>query len=131
MFRGATVRTVIAALAALLLALQFFAPVEHFASAYTGRQVEAKALAGLKLSGKTARAEIATKRHCNPAGDPTGPLRVRDRHRSVDFAPEGPERSPQAQESATASGKQAVPGGFPLSRPSTAHAPAALQVFRC
>lgn len=131
MFRGTAVRTVIAGLAALFLALQLFAPVECFASAHTGRQVEAKALAGFHLSGKALRAEAATKRHCNPAGDPTGPLRARDRHRAVDFAPEGPERPVSAQQSATAPGKQALPGGFPLSRPSTAHAPAALQVFRC
>jgi len=130
MFRGTTVRTVIAALAAVLLALQFFAPTECFASAYTGRQVEAKAHAGIKLSGKTSRAEAST-RHCNPARDPNGPLRARDRHRAVDFAPEGPERSPLVQESSAAPKKQAAPGGFPLSRPSTAHAPAALQVFRC
>jgi hypothetical protein len=130
-FRGTTVRTVIATLAAVLLALQFFAPPGGFASAHTGRQVEAKALAGSKLTGNTLRAEAATKRHCNPAGDPTGPLRARDRQRAVDFAPQGPERPALTQESATAPGKHAVPSGFPLSRPSTAHAPAALQVFRC
>ncbi|WP_343243624.1 hypothetical protein [Streptomyces sp. SID13726] len=121
----------IAVVAALLLSLQFFAPTECFASAHTGRQVEAKALAGFALSGKALRAEATSKRHCNPAGDPTGPLRARDRHRAVDFAPEGPERPQLVQESATAPGNQPVPGGFPLSRPSTAHAPAALQVFRC
>ncbi|MFK4101183.1 hypothetical protein ACI2L1_14115 [Streptomyces sp. NPDC019531] len=131
MFRGKTVRTALATLAALLFALQFFAPVECFASAHTGRQVEAKAPAGIKLSGKALRAEAATKRHCNPAGDPTGPLHARDRHRAVDFAPGGPERPLPAKESATAPRKQVVPGGFPLSRSSTAHAPAALQVFRC
>lgn len=131
MLRGTTARAVIAALAAFLLAFQFFAPTECFASAHTGRKVEAKAPAGFTSSGKTLRAEVATKRHCNPAGDPTGPLRVRDRHRAVDFAPEGPERPLLVQESATAPGKQTVPDGFPLSRSSTAHAPSALQVFRC
>ncbi|WUB43622.1 hypothetical protein OG942_09845 [Streptomyces griseorubiginosus] len=131
MFRGVTVRTALTALAAVLLALQFFAPTGGFASAHTGRQVEAKALAGSKPTGATQRTEAATKRHCNPAGDPTGPLRARDRHRAVDFAPQGPERPAPTQESASAPGKHAVPGGFPLSRPSTAHAPAALQVFRC
>lgn len=131
MFRGATARTALAVLTAVLLALQFFAPTECFASAHTGRQVEAKAPAGFTPTGTTLRIEAATKRHCNPAGDPTGPLHARDRHRAVDFSPQGPERPALTQESATAPGKHVVPGGFPLSRPSTAHAPAALQVFRC
>ncbi|MEU6347701.1 hypothetical protein ABZ896_00010 [Streptomyces sp. NPDC047072] len=130
MFRGTTVRTAIAALAAVLLALQFFAPTECFASAYTGRQVEAKAHAGITLSGKASRTE-ASPRHCTPARDPNGPLRARDRLRAADLAPEGPERPLLAQEPAAASREQATPGGVPLSRPSTAHAPAALQVFRC
>lgn len=131
MFRGKTAAGVIAALATILLTLQFFAPTEGFATAHTVRQVEAKAPAGSQPTGSTLRIEVATKRHCNPAGDPTGPLRARDRHRAVDFAPQGPDRAVLTQESATTPGQHSVPGGFPLSRPSTAHAPAALQVFRC
>ncbi|MFJ9153898.1 hypothetical protein ACIRP7_39005 [Streptomyces sp. NPDC102270] len=130
MFRGTTVRTVVALLAAVLLALPFFASSGAFATAHTGRQAEAKALPGIKLSGKASRAEALGKRHCNHAGDPTGPLRTRDRHRAVDFAPEGPERSLPAQ-GAAATPERVASGEFPLSRPSTAHAPAALQVFRC
>ncbi|MFF0011795.1 hypothetical protein [Streptomyces sp. NPDC005374] len=131
MFRGTTARTVMTILATVLLALPFFAPTESFASAHTGRQVEAKAQTGTKLSGKALRAEAASKRHCNPVGDPTGPLRTRDRHRAVGFAPEGPERPLSAQEPAATATKQVASGGFTLSRPSTAHTPAALQVFRC
>ncbi|MET8078004.1 hypothetical protein [Streptomyces sp. NPDC005303] len=130
MFRGATVRTVVAALAAVLLALPFFVSTEEFATAHTGRQAEAKAQAGTKFSGKASRAEASGKRHCNHVGGPTGPLRTRDRHRAVDFAPEGPERSLSAEEP-TAPPERVAAGAFPLSRPSTAHAPAALQVFRC
>lgn len=130
MFRGTTVRTVVALLAAVLLALPFFASSGGFATAHTGRQVEAKALPGTKLSAKASRAESFGKRHCNHLGDPTGPLRTRDRHRAVDFAPEGPERSLPAQGPA-AEPERVASGEFPLSRPSTAHAPAALQVFRC
>lgn len=130
MFRGTTVRTVLATLAAVLLALQFFAPTECFASAYTPRQVEAKAQTGFKLSGKALRDEAVTNRHCNPSEDPTGPLRTRDRHRAVDFAPEGPERPLLSQDPADERAPVAH-GGFSLSRPSTAHSPAALQVFRC
>lgn len=130
MFRGTTVRTVVAILTAVLLALPFFAPSGGFATAHTGRQAEAKAQSGTKLSGKAARAEASGKRHCNHAGDPTGPLRTRDRHRAVDFAPQGPERPLSAEEPAAAP-ERVTAGEFPLSRPSTAHAPAALQVFRC
>jgi len=130
MFRGATVRTVLAVLAAALLVLPFFASSEGFATAHTARQAEAKAQTGTKLSGKVSRAEASGKRHCHHAGDPTGPLRTRDRHRAVDFAPEGSERSLPAQEQAAAP-ERVASGEFPLSRPSTAHAPAALQVFRC
>lgn len=131
MFRGTTARTVMTILATVLLALPFFAPTESFATAHTGRQVEAKAQTGTKLSGKALRAEATSKRHCNHVGDPTGPLRTRDRHRAVDLAPEGPERPLSAQKPAATATKQVAPGGFPLSRPSTAHTPAALQVFRC
>jgi hypothetical protein len=130
MFRGTTVRTVVAALAAVLLSLQFFAPTASFASAHTDRHAEAKAQPGITLSGKSLRDESATYRHCDPAGDPTGPLQSRDRHRALDFAPEGPERPRPAQDSAAVD-TPAVPGAFRMSRPSTSHAPAALQVFRC
>ncbi|MGX1366713.1 hypothetical protein RKD19_002072 [Streptomyces canus] len=130
MFRGATVRTVVAVVAAVLMALPFFAPSGGFATAHTGRHAEAKAQSGSKLSGKASRAEASGKRHCNHAGDPTGPLRTRDRHRAVDFAPQGPERPLSAEEPAAAP-ERVTAGEFPQSRPSTAHAPAALQVFRC
>ncbi|WP_217236192.1 hypothetical protein [Streptomyces sp. AC555_RSS877] len=130
MLRGTTVRTVLATLAVALFALQFFAPTASFASAHTVRHAEAKAQPGTKPSGKALRDESATHRQCDPAGDPTGPLRSRDRHRAVDFAPEGPERPLLAQDPAAVR-TSGVPGAFRLSRPSTAHSPAALQVFRC
>ncbi|MFG2798235.1 hypothetical protein [Streptomyces pseudovenezuelae] len=130
MFRGRTVRTVVAVLTAALLALPFFASTEGFATAHTGRKAEAKAQTGSKLPGTASRAETSGKRHCNHLGDPTGPLRTRDRHRAVDFAPEGPER-PLSAEQPAAAPERVASGEFPLSRPSTAHAPAALQVFRC
>jgi hypothetical protein len=129
MFRGTTVGTVVATFAAVLLALQFFAPTASFASAHTARHAEAKAQPGTKLSSKALRDESVTHRQCDPAEDPTGPLRTRDRPRAVDFAPEGPERPLLAQDPAAP--RPAVPGTFRLSRPPTAHSPAALQVFRC
>ncbi|MGW0335958.1 hypothetical protein ACWD0J_29560 [Streptomyces sp. NPDC003011] len=129
MFRGTTVRTALGLLTAALLALQLFAPTASFASAHTGRQAEAKAQPGFKLPGKALRDETAAQRHCDPAGDPTGPLRTRDRHRAVDVAPEGPERPTQAPDPSAA--PHPVPSAPRLSRPPTAHSPAALQVFRC
>ena len=130
MFRGTTTRTVIATLAAVLLALQFFAPTASFASAHTVRQVEAKAQPGINLSGKALRDKTITFRHCDHPGDPTGPLRTRDRHRAADVTPEDPERPLSAQDPAAE--HPPVPPRAPrTSRPSTAHSPAALQVFRC
>ncbi|CAM5343892.1 hypothetical protein [Streptomyces aurantiogriseus] len=130
MFRGTTVRTVVAVLAAALLALPFFALTECFASAYTARHIEAKAQPGTKLSGKALRDETAVSRPCIPSGDPTGPLRARDRHRTVDCAPEWPERPVPAQDR-TDTPPHLARGAFTLSRSSAAHSPATLQVFRC
>ncbi|MEV2210299.1 hypothetical protein AB0H86_02060 [Streptomyces sp. NPDC050997] len=130
MFRGTPVRAALALLAATLLALQFFAPSASFATAHTARQAEAKAQPGIKLPGKALRDETATHRHCDPAGDPTGPLRTRDRHRAVGFTPEGPERPLPTQDPANT--REPVPADvFHLSRPAAAHSAATLQVFRC
>lgn len=130
MFRGATARTVVTAITAVLLALPFFAASGGFATAHSGHHAEAKDQSGAKPSGKAARAEAPGKRHCNYAGDPTGPLRTRDRHRAVDFAPQGPGR-PLPAEQPTAASERMAPGELLLPRPSTAPALAALQVFRC
>ncbi|MET9835869.1 hypothetical protein ABZ078_42855, partial [Streptomyces sp. NPDC006385] len=69
MFRGPTARTVVSALATVLLALQFFAPTACFAHAHTVSQVEAKAQPGIKISGKALRDETLTSRHCVPSGN--------------------------------------------------------------
>ncbi|MFI5680402.1 hypothetical protein [Streptomyces cellulosae] len=130
MFRGTSVRTPLALLAAALLALQFFAPAASFATAHTVRQAEAKAQPGTKPSGKSLRDETATHRNCDPAGDPIGPLRTRDRHRAAGLTPDRPEHSALPQDPADA-GTQVPTGAFQQSRPPTAHSPAALQVFRC
>ncbi|WP_367320238.1 hypothetical protein [Streptomyces sp. HUAS ZL42] len=135
MFRGKTARTLISILAAFLLALPFFAPTCSFAPAHTARQTEAKAQPGFKPSGKALRDETVTERGCTPSGDPTGPLRTRDRHRATttaDSATEEPER-PLLAEDPAAAHQPVVPGAahHRPSRSSTAHTPAALQVFRC
>ncbi|MFI5797641.1 hypothetical protein [Streptomyces sp. NPDC051677] len=152
MFRGTTTRAVIAMLAAVLLALPFFAPTSSFAHAHTVRQAEAKTQPGIKLSAKSKRDEIATLRDCDlprsrtgssggtPIGGPAGPadpLRTRERHRAATSAPaasapQEPERALLAQDPA-AEHQPARPGDpyHRSSRSSTAHSPAALQVFRC
>ncbi|MFI6930876.1 hypothetical protein [Streptomyces sp. NPDC050287] len=130
MFRGTTVRTALALLTAVLLALQFFAPAASFATAHTARQAEAKAQPGIKPSGKSLRDKTVTHHHCDPAGDPTGPLRTRDRHRAADLTPERADHAGRTQAPADAA-TQVPAGAFQQSRPPTAHSPAALQVFRC
>ncbi|MET8169177.1 hypothetical protein ABZT34_33840 [Streptomyces sp. NPDC005329] len=136
MLRGTTSRTVISILAAVLLALPFFAPTSSFAHAHTARQAEAKTQPGITPSGKAMRDEIATFRDCDRSGglaDPD-PLRTRDRHRATTSAstPQEPERALLAQDPAAA--HQPPRPGDPYhrsSRSSAAHSPAALQVFRC
>ncbi|GEC03757.1 hypothetical protein SSP24_14120 [Streptomyces spinoverrucosus] len=135
MFRGttaATARTLFASLAAVLFILPFFTPPTSFAAAHTARYVEAKAQPGTKPSGKALRAEGAAFHSCTHAGDPTGPLRIRDRHRTVDSASCAAQR-PQPARHKGAESDAVVPNAAydRMSRPSTAHSPAALQVFRC
>ncbi|MFF7160668.1 hypothetical protein ACFZBP_04610 [Streptomyces sp. NPDC008086] len=133
MFRGTTARTVVSLVAALLLALQFFAPGASFAHAHTVSQAEAKAQPGIKLSGKALRDETLTFRHCMPSGDgdPTGPLRTRDL-RSADNGVQAPDRPLLTRDPASAH-QPGTPGSAyqRTSRSSTSHTPAGLQVFRC
>ncbi|WP_030838844.1 hypothetical protein [Streptomyces sp. NRRL S-475] len=142
MFRGTTARTVIAVLATALLALQLFAPTASFATAHTHSQAEAKAhpatkpsgtssRPGHKSSGKALRDETATCR-AGQHGDPTGPLRTRDRSHTADSAPSAPER-PLRKDIRPTAPEPVRPGAghHRASRSSMSHTPAALQVFRC
>lgn len=142
MYRGTTARTVVSILATVLLALQLFAPTASFASAHTKSQSEANAQPGTKPSGKSSRPghkpsgkalrdETATCRAGHP-GDPTGPLRTRDRSHTAESAPSAPERPLHRHLRPTAT-DPARPGAahHRTSRSSTTHTPAALQVFRC
>ncbi|WP_328874426.1 hypothetical protein OHT76_32650 [Streptomyces sp. NBC_00287] len=130
MFRRTTARTAVTALAAVLLALQFFAPTASFAKAHTAGHAEAKAKPGIALLSKALREESLTPGHCAPANGPTGPLRTRDRVGTLDSGPQAPERPLMALDPAA---EHEPPGAahHRTSRPSTAHTPAALQVFRC
>ncbi|MFD4575622.1 hypothetical protein ACFWNK_22770 [Streptomyces sp. NPDC058417] len=80
------------------------------------------------------RDEIALTPPCDRSGEPADPLRIRDRVRATataDQAPPQSERARSAQDPATAPRLARPSGPHSLSRPSTAHSPAALQVFRC
>ncbi|MFD7402239.1 hypothetical protein ACFV7R_06100 [Streptomyces sp. NPDC059866] len=132
MFRGGTARTLHSVLAALLLTLPFFTSTASFAHAYTARHAEAEAQPGTNPSGKALRAGDAACHHNTQFGDPTGPLRIRDRHRAVDSAPCAPERPlPARDQGADSDAGVRNAAHDHASRPSTAHSPAALQVFRC
>ncbi|MEU3981086.1 hypothetical protein AB0F77_13355 [Streptomyces sp. NPDC026672] len=131
MFRGTTARTVVSLLAIALLALQFFAPAETFATAYTPRHAEAKAQLGTEPSAQPLRNGFATFRAPDKDGEPTGPPQTRDRHRTTGsgWAQERPSvaRITVPPPTAAASG----PTHRHTARPSRSHSAAALQVFRC
>ncbi|GAB2717373.1 hypothetical protein [Streptomyces bullii] len=131
MFRGTTTRTVTSLLAGVLLALQFFAPTASFASAHTVRHIEAKAQPGTKPSGKALRDEMVTCRTAGRHGDPTGPLRTRDRFHTADHATGASERPALKQSPAVPEPITSGVAHHRTSRWSAAHTPAALQVFRC
>ncbi|WP_037671776.1 hypothetical protein [Streptomyces griseus] len=133
MFRGTTARTLVRILAAVLLALPFFTLAPSFAPAHSSRHVEATAEPGIKPKGKTLRDERVTSGNCAHSGGTTSPARTRDRFRgTADSTSQAPERPLRAEDPAP-DRRQAVPGVAYQgeSRSSTAHTPAALQVFRC
>ncbi|POX49003.1 hypothetical protein C3489_25885 [Streptomyces sp. Ru71] len=131
MFRGTTVRTVLAALTAVLLALPLFASTASFAQAHTARHAEAKARPGTALPLTALRDESVGSQDCGHPRGPADPLRPRDRHRTADSAPQAPERPLSAPDPAAP--RSATPRRAPLGspRPAPAPSPAALQVFRC
>lgn len=133
MFRGTTARTAVSVLAAVLLALQFFAPTASFAHAHTVSQAEAKAQPGTKISGKAMRDEALTSRHCDPSGngDPTGPLGTRDLLRPADCGPTASERPLLTRDPASSHEPARTGAHQRTPRAWTSHSPAALQVFRC
>ncbi|GHB19735.1 hypothetical protein GCM10010377_07070 [Streptomyces viridiviolaceus] len=133
MFEGTRARTIVALLAAVLLALHFLTPSASFASAHTSRDAVAKAAPGFDPSGTAPRGETVTCHDAGKPGSPNGSPRLRDRHRAAaPSAPETPER-PLARRHAETPPERAASGSAHRhpSRSSTTHSPAALQVFRC
>ncbi|BBC32119.1 uncharacterized protein SGFS_034130 [Streptomyces graminofaciens] len=133
MLRRTTIRTAVSALAAVLLALQLFAPTASFAAAHTLRNVMAKAEPGKALKAKPVRDTVVTYRKCDHSEDPTGPLRTRDRHRAVAHTVPGEPARPLLGENPAAASEPERPSArhHRTSRSLAAHTPAALQVFRC
>ncbi|MET9377161.1 hypothetical protein ABZX98_23975 [Streptomyces sp. NPDC002992] len=131
MHRGATARTVFPLLAAVLVALQLLVSTAPFAYAHTARHAVAKAQPAVEPTAEASRDEIVTCRDAGRPGDPTGPLRARDRSRAADN-PGISERPSPAHDTSVAPASAASGSPHPrTSRPFRAHAPAVLQVFRC
>lgn len=137
MLRGTTTRTVISALAAVLLTLQLFAPTASFAVAHTPGHIKTRAEPGNTPKAKPVREKAVTYRTCGHPEDPTGPLRARDRHRhrhraAIHTVPGRPRVRCWGENPAAASEPERLSTRHHRpSRPLAAHTPAALQVFRC
>ncbi|MER6122813.1 hypothetical protein ABT173_09030 [Streptomyces sp. NPDC001795] len=130
MVRGTTVRFVLTILSAVLLALQLFAPTASFASAHRTQVTAAASPEAVTSKRADEVDETVTCGDIEHLGGPTGPLRTRDRHRSAaDSVPEPPALVLLAHDG-TAARPPARPASLRISRSSTAHTPAALQVFR-
>ncbi|NGO15152.1 hypothetical protein G5C60_48110 [Streptomyces sp. HC44] len=126
MSRGTTARTLYGVLAAVLLALQLFAPTASAASAASAHPTH-----GTGTAADTEVVSCGKGEHLNAE---TPPLRIRDRQRSTDSGPDSPARpllarNPAAEHDDTAGTVAAA--SLRTTRSSRAHSTAALQVFRC
>ncbi|MET9823160.1 MULTISPECIES: hypothetical protein [Streptomyces] len=126
-------RTRVPLLAAVLVALQFFAPSASFAFAHTSRDVVANAQPGVVLSGPASHEERVACHDSGRSGNAHGPARLRDRHRTASAPRPEPAERPLPHRNTSAAEAPAASGTEPghRSRPPTDHSPAALQVFRC
>ncbi|MFD6190675.1 hypothetical protein [Streptomyces sp. NPDC060275] len=133
MHRRTAARTVVAILAPVLFALQFFAPTASFASAHTTGEAVAHARPGTIPSGTVPHDETVTCREGSHPGGPTTEPRVRDRHRTTAAPQSGTPRHPLARQTTPQAPDSVTSGRATEHRPrsTTDHAPAALQVFRC
>lgn len=118
-------------LAALLVFLQFFGVMTPAASKHiTHRPApESPAWSTSKVVDQRTD-EFATCSDDEHAAELPSWLRARDRHRTVGFTPQWPERALPPKDRTDAE-QRLGHAAFGLLRPSTAHSPAVLQVFRC
>ncbi|MEV5321995.1 hypothetical protein AB0K92_30900 [Streptomyces sp. NPDC052687] len=133
MYRGATARTALAALAVVLLAFPCLAAMASFAHAYSKADVAATAQTGIAPSITARSHEEHTYLRTAPScGDPNGHPHYRDRTRTVAPAPDAAGR-PLPARGEPGTDRTALPPGvaYDRERPPTASSQAALQVFRC
>ncbi|WP_225799595.1 hypothetical protein [Streptomyces sp. NK15101] len=125
-----TVWTGLSTLALVLVALQLITTTS-FAVAHTSRHAVAEAPLGTKSSGAASYDEAVTCHDAEPPGDPIGPPRTRDRHRTAG-KPAASER-PSPLRPAPATPRPTTRGAADPSsaKPPGLHSTAALQVFRC
>jgi hypothetical protein len=131
MFRSTAVRSLLAVLGVVLLALQLRTGTGVFAPAHTFGQTLTGAQTGITPSMQPARAGADTIRAPGSPELPVGVPHARDRHR-------GPAAG-WPDENALVSGRAAPAGPpepsagphHPVPGALRAHTPAALQVFRC
>lgn len=133
MARSTTVRFTLTILSAVLMALQLLTPTAPFESTHSAVHASAVKVTASVLAKRADGAdEIVTCGDVEHPAAPTAPLRTRDRHRTAaDSAPEPPARVLLAYDTTPRAPARAGVTAHHLSRSTTAHSPAALQVFRC
>ncbi|MEW2131305.1 hypothetical protein [Streptomyces sp. NPDC005435] len=131
MSRCTKARSVLALLAAALLALQLFAPTGTFAPAHTLGESQANDAPGITLALKaTATADGETLREPGRSRMPHSAPHTRDKRRGA--APgNGPERPLVIRRAAVPAPPAAGSPHPRVPRSSGVRSPAVLQVFRC
>ncbi|WP_018547181.1 hypothetical protein [Streptomyces sp. LaPpAH-108] len=131
MSRCTTARSVLALLAAALLALQLFAPAGTFASAHTLGETQAKDAPGIALALQpTAAADGETIREPGRSRLPHTTPHTRDKRRGA-ASGDGPERPLIIRRAADPAPPAAGAPHPRVPRSSGVRSPAVLQVFRC
>jgi hypothetical protein len=132
MVRGTTVRFVLTILSSVLLGLQLFAPTASAESTHQTHVTAAASPETVTAKRTDETDEVVTCGDFEHPTSPTGPLRTRDRHRALADSTPGPPALVLLAHDVTATPPLAArPASLHISRSSTAHTPAALQVFRC
>ncbi|MEU6244518.1 hypothetical protein [Streptomyces sp. NPDC047024] len=131
MSRCTTARSVLALLAAALLALQFFAPTGTFAPAYTLGETQANDAPGIALAPQpAAAADGETIREPGRSRAPHSAPHTRDNRRGA-ASGDGPERPLIIRRAAVPAPPAAGSPHPRVPRSSGVRSPAVLQVFRC
>ncbi|MBJ7904247.1 hypothetical protein ACWDO7_25535 [Streptomyces sp. NPDC003656] len=131
MSRCTTARSVLALLAAALLALQLFAPTGTFASAHTLGETQANDAPGIALALKaTTASDAEILREPGRSRMPHTAPHTRDKRRGA-ASGDGPERPLIIRRAAVPAPPVAGSPHPRVPRSSGVRSPAVLQVFRC